>query len=92
MKEKKEAYWIKYWEKKLREKGFWVLRNVGSPYVKAGIPDFVFISRGGKFSALEVKTETGKLSSIQKRVLAEIKKAGGNAWVSYGAHLEAFRW
>ena len=43
--------------------------------MRAGIPDLVVLY-GGKFVALEVKSERGRLSSEQKQVHAAIKNAG----------------
>jgi hypothetical protein len=46
--------------------------------VVSGIPD-VFAIRGGKVYALELKSEIGRLSVAQERVLGELRAAGCDA-------------
>jgi len=48
--------------------------------VKAGTPDRLCCIKG-HFVALELKTEEGRLSKIQKLKLAKITNAGGLAYV-----------
>jgi Holliday junction resolvase len=46
-----------------------------------GVPDIIGIYRG-KFLAIEVKTERGKLSPHQERFIQNINDAGGIAFVA----------
>lgn len=48
-----------------------------------GVPDLLMCANG-KFIAIEVKTETGKLSKMQEIEINKIRKAGGMAVVIYG--------
>lgn len=52
----------------------------GGIYGTAGIPDVICCFKG-KFIAFEVKTETGRVSEIQKHTIAKIRKALGIAEV-----------
>jgi hypothetical protein len=47
-------------------------------YGVAGIPDIVACLRG-RFVAFEVKTESGRLTELQRITLAKIRAAGGVA-------------
>jgi hypothetical protein len=58
--------------------------------VISGVPDVVVVMEGVPF-ALELKTESGKLSRDQARVLRELQAAGVDAGVAYGLD-EAIRW
>jgi hypothetical protein len=52
----------------------------GGQFGTAGIPDIIICYRG-KFVALEVKTENGKVSVLQEITLRKIRNAGGAALV-----------
>jgi len=41
-----------------------------------GVPDRIYILPGGKIYFVELKTETGKFSKLQKWQLAELKRMG----------------
>ena len=50
----------------LKEQGCWVIKYWGGgQYTKSGIPDLLACVNG-TFVAIELKSETGKLSDIQK--------------------------
>jgi hypothetical protein len=57
-----------------------VLKGLG---VRAGVPDLI-ACRGGRFYALELKTDTGKLSDAQEQVFAALREAGAEVAVTYG--------
>jgi VRR-NUC domain len=57
-----------------------ILKGLG---VRAGVPDLI-ACRGGRFYALELKTDTGKLSDAQEQVLAALREAGAEVAVTYG--------
>lgn len=50
----------------------------GGMYGTAGIPDIIACVRG-RFIAFEVKTATGKATSLQKATLQKILASGGTA-------------
>jgi VRR-NUC domain len=57
-----------------------ILKGCG---VRAGVPDLI-ACRGGRFYALELKTNNGKLSDAQEQVLAALREAGSEVAVAYG--------
>jgi hypothetical protein len=57
-----------------------ILEGLG---VRAGVPDLI-ACRGGRFYALELKTNNGKLSDAQEQVLAALREAGSEVAVAYG--------
>lgn len=66
---------VKKW---LKEQGYWFVKIWGGGFQKAGIPD-VLACVNGRFVALELKSETGKLSELQKYNLNKITECGGLA-------------
>jgi mevalonate kinase len=57
---------------------FW--KEHGGQFGQAGIPDII-VCLNGRFIALEVKTEKGKITVLQEVTLRKIRKAGGTAEV-----------
>ena len=51
---------------------------------RAGIPDILACTKEGRFLAIEVKTETGKLSELQRHKLNNYIKNNAIAFVAYG--------
>lgn len=49
-----------------------------------GVPDRLIITPTGVVWFVELKTETGRLSKIQKCRIAELEKQGANVRVVYG--------
>lgn len=49
-----------------------------------GVPDRIVITPGGRVIFVELKTEEGRLSAVQKLQLAELKKRGADVRVLYG--------
>jgi Holliday junction resolvase len=68
---------------KLREAGAWVYKVHGSGMSRAGVPDLLCCYKG-RFVAIEVKTDTGKVSPRQRVELAAINDAGGDAFLCQG--------
>lgn len=58
--------------------------------VRRGVPDLVGV-REGRMYALELKTETGKLSDSQREVLDLMERAGATVAVAHGLDA-ALRW
>lgn len=59
----------------LKDRKIWTLR-VNADSSTVGIPDIIACYRG-RLVGLEVKTDTGKPTEIQKRTIDEIVKNGG---------------
>lgn len=57
-----------------------ILKGLG---VRSGVPDIIAI-KSGKTYALELKTETGKLSDNQITAIAAMSKCGVETAVAYG--------
>ena len=55
-------------------------KNHGGYFGQAGLPDIIACI-GGRFVALEVKTNIGKLTPLQAVAIRKIKEAGGVAEV-----------
>lgn len=72
-----EKYIVNKILKYLKDKCF-CYKNYG--FGNAGIPDIICCYKG-QFLALEVKTEKGKVSEIQKVMIKRINEAGGVAVV-----------
>jgi hypothetical protein len=64
----------------LQKRGAWGFKIHGGPTMMVGLPDLIFCYRG-RFVALEVKMPEGVVSKIQRRRIAEIREAGGHAYV-----------
>lgn len=65
----------------LTERGHYVLKYWGGgQYTKAGVPDLLCCVNG-RFVAIEVKAERGRVSPLQEHHIGEIEKAGGVALV-----------
>lgn len=49
-----------------------------------GVPDRIIIMPGGHVHFVELKTETGRLSGLQKWQIDQLQKAGAHVVVLYG--------
>ena len=49
-----------------------------------GVPDRIFITAKGRVIFVELKTETGRLTKIQRYVIGEMQKRGADARVVKG--------
>jgi len=78
MKESEITTAIKGYLKTVEGCFFW--KEHGGQFGQAGIPDII-VCLGGRFVALEVKTEKGKPTALQEVTLRRIRKAGGTAEV-----------
>ena len=68
----------------LRERGAsaWKFVSPG----RQGVPDRIVLMPGGKVAFVELKTETGKLSPVQKVVQEQLRALGFDVYTVYGAH------
>ena len=57
---------------------FW--KEHGGIYGTSGIPDII-VCIGGRFIALEVKTQKGKTTPLQNAAIRKIRSSGGFAFV-----------
>lgn len=74
----------------LRAEHIYHIKIWGGGYQKAGIPDLLCCIRG-KFVALELKTEKGTPTVLQKYNLFKIQEAGGYARVLRPSEFERFK-
>lgn len=67
---------------KLKKEGHpvWWVKNHGSIYAKAGVPD-LHITYFGRSVWIEVKSATGKTTEIQEHILTQIARAGGTVGI-----------
>lgn len=73
---KQGAWFVKYWG--------------GGEFTKSGIPD-ILVCYQGKFIGVEVKSDKGKPSELQKHHLMEIHKAGGYGILLYPKDFQKFK-
>lgn len=73
----------------LRDKGAYVLNVAGGTQIPKGTPDLVVCYKG-RFIALELKTDTGRASPLQKENICEIRRADGYARVLRPSDWESF--
>lgn len=74
--------------KKAKELGF-LTYKFSSPSNR-GVPDRIFISPYGKVFFIEFKSEKGKLSQLQKKVIKDIEHYNVEVFIVYGVE-EGFR-
>lgn len=85
-----EAQFQRKVEAFLRGQGVWFVKYWGGgQFTKAGVPDILACVKG-QFVAIELKTETGRLSKLQEYNLAKIAESGGQAFVLRPNGFEAF--
>lgn len=61
--------------------GAWHLKTYSNGVQRAGVPD-ILACVNGRFFAIEVKSETGRVSRLQKWNIQRIREAGGIGIVS----------
>jgi Holliday junction resolvase len=74
----------------LRSQKIYHVKVWGGGYQTAGIPDILCCIQG-KFVALELKTEKGKPTVLQKYNLFKIQEAGGHARILCPSEFEGFK-
>ena len=74
----------------LEQQGAWHVKYIANGYTRSGIPDLICCVNG-KFLAIEVKAEHGRVSELQKYQIEQIKKSGGQALIVYPKDFEEFK-
>lgn len=65
-------------KKYIESKGGWVVKYFANAFTKSGIPDLLVCYKG-KFIALEMKTDKGKVSDLQRYHINQVIHSGGYA-------------
>ena len=60
----------------LKSKDIWHVKYFANAFTSVGIPDILACVKG-HFVGIEVKTDVGRLSEIQKYQAEQLKKSGG---------------
>lgn len=66
----------------LKRRGHWYVKYFANRNTRAGVPDLLCCING-KFVALEIKAEAGRVSALQAHQIEEITAAGGIAMTVY---------
>ena len=74
----------------LKERGCYRVKYHGNYYSENGTPDLM-CAVNGYFLAIEVKADNGKPSELQLAKIADIRKAGGFAYVAYPSGWERLK-
>lgn len=74
----------------LRDLDVWHVKVWGGGYQRAGIPD-ILCCVNGMFVAVELKTETGRPTELQKYNLEQIKTSGGVSFLLRPSGFEDFK-
>ena len=74
----------------LKERGHWYVKFFANGYTRRGIPD-ILACVNGIFVAIEVKTDTGKISPLQSREINAIRECGGMAFILRPEHFDTFK-
>ena len=69
-------------KKYLKERGCYHVKYFGCNYSTSGTPDILACVKG-HFLAIEVKAQNGHPSELQLEKIADIRRAGGFAFVAY---------
>ena len=76
-------------KKILKANNVYFAMPMGTGYGNAGVPDFLCCV-GGRFVAVEAKTQGNKTTALQEKNLDEIEECGGHAWVVDELHVHLF--
>lgn len=74
----------------LKRHNIYYIKVWGGGYQRSGIPDLIICLKG-KFMAVELKNEDGKLSPLQLYNINKIKQAGGQAFILRPSEFEKFK-
>ena len=76
----RESRLERYFRQEVVQRGGWTIKLTGTK----GIPDRLVMMPGGVVVFVELKTDTGRLSKIQKAVIAKLAGLGCTVEVLYG--------
>lgn len=74
----------------LKSQNCYYVKYFGCGFTKAGVPDLLCCVNG-RFVAIEVKAEKGRVAPLQTYNIEQIKKANGIAIVLYPKDFENFK-
>lgn len=77
-------------KKFLKEKGIWYIKYNPEFYGRAGVPD-ILACCNGRFLAIEVKRENGKVSPLQQHNINELKRNGAIALITRPSEFEKLK-
>lgn len=84
----------KNFEKRIRNYissiGGWSVKYFANSYTPRGIPDLLCCVNG-RFIAIEVKAENGRVSKIQEKTIDDIQNSGGYAFTLKPSEFEWFK-
>lgn len=73
-----------------KSRGAWVFNVMGGSFQRSGIPDLLIVDEGNMYG-LELKTDIGRPSELQKYNIREIRKAGGYSFILRPRDWEVFK-
>ena len=77
-------------KKYIESQGGWQVKYFANKYTRSGIPD-ILACINGHFVGIEVKSDTGAPTELQRHSVRAIRKAGGFAFVLYPSGWEKFK-
>ena len=77
-------------KKYIESQGGWQVKYFANKYTRSGIPD-ILACINGRFVGIEVKSDTGAPTELQRHSVRAIRKAGGFAFVLYPSGWEKFK-
>ena len=77
-------------KKYIKDNGGYCVKYFGCNYSTSGTPD-ILACINGYFIAIEVKAQNGKPTELQLAKIADIRKAGGFAYVAYPSGWERLK-
>lgn len=77
-------------KKFIEDHGGWQVKFFANSYTRTGIPD-ILACINGYFVAIEVKAQNGTPSLLQQKCCADIRNAGGFAFILYPSGFDKFK-
>lgn len=77
-------------KKFLKDHGCWYVKTISTGYQRAGIPDIITCVNG-HFVGIEVKSDRGRASELQKYEVKKINESNGIGIILYPADFEKFK-
>ena len=66
----------------LKDCGAFCYKHWAGPMGRRGVSDIIGCLPGGRFFALEIKTEKGRVSQFQEQFIQDVNKSGGLGFVA----------